>query len=288
MESQQVEHLLLPPIRTLWSHITGIALHADPYTGPFEAHYHQITRTQTWDVDPICEIVQVQGGPVLDMGCGWGRLTLRLARAGYQVTAVDASGAALARLHNALAADPHLAARIHVMRGDLTDPDLLPPGRFRVVAMADLSINIFVTDEAVGRLFAAARHALAEDGCVCLPVLDAASLEPMAGQRGMSATRFTDHTGRERLLWFVLQPEPDGPYARRSYFFQDDNAPDGTLRGHATAVRERLWTAETLLPHITTAGLRIVETQPIQVPSVTGAPLQTLLLTLKRSSDKHT
>jgi SAM-dependent methyltransferase len=206
-----VDGLLLPPISMLLEHIPGITLPADPYTGPFEAHYHQVSRTQTWDVDAIGAIVDARGGPVLDLGCGWGRLALWLAGDGHHVTAVDASVPALERLRRHIAADPHLAERIDIVQGDIADAELLPPRRFR--------------------------------------------------------------TGRERLLWFVLHHEPDGPYVRRTYFIQDDNGDDGTLRGHATAVRERLWTPETLLPHITRAGLRIAETQRLLMPSAIGTPL---------------
>jgi SAM-dependent methyltransferase len=280
-----VDGLLLPPISMLLEHIPGITLHADPYTGPFEAHYHQVSRTQTWDVGAISAIVDAEGGPVLDLGCGWGRLAMRLARDGHHVTAVDASVPALERLRRHIAADPSLAERIDVVRGDIADAELLPPRRFRVVAVGDLSVNIFTTDAAIGRLLEAARRAMTDDGCLCLPVLDEESLDQVTGRRGMSATRFVDDTGRERLLWFVLHHEPGGPYVRRTYFIQDDNGGDGTLRGHATAVRERLWTPASLLPHITRAGLRIAETQRLWMPSAVGTPLRTVVLTIRHGTE---
>jgi hypothetical protein len=201
------------------------------------------------------------------------------------VTAVDASAPALARLRRHIAADPHLAERIDIVRGDGADAELLPPRRFRVVAIGDLSVNIFTTDAAIGRLLAAARRAMTDDGCVCLPVLDGASLDQVTGRRGMSATRFLDDMGRERLLWFVVHHEPGGPYVRRTYFIQDDNSGDGALRGHATAVRERLWTPETLLPHITRAGLRIAEAQRLQIPSAIGTPVRAVVLTLRHGTE---
>jgi hypothetical protein len=125
------------------------------------------------------------------------------------------------------------------------DTRLLEPERFRVVALADLSINVFATEVAVGKLLRAAKHALHPEGVLCLPVLDPTSLETYSRLRGMTAVPFTDDTGRQRLLWLVLPHSPDGPHFEQTLFVQDDNAPDGSIRGHVTAVRERLWTAET-------------------------------------------
>ena len=52
------------------------------------------------------------GGPVLELGCGTGRVTRPLARAGVKIVGVDRSAAMLARI-------PNRESRIPVVRGDI-------------------------------------------------------------------------------------------------------------------------------------------------------------------------
>jgi SAM-dependent methyltransferase len=76
-------------------------------------------------------------GPVLELGCGTGRISLPLARAGVSVVGIDRSAAMLARASKRLAAlRRRTAARgtahLHLVRGDIR---LLPfePGSFHTV-----------------------------------------------------------------------------------------------------------------------------------------------------------
>jgi len=56
--------------------------------------------------------------PIVDLGCGQGTQALRLARRGYQVTAVDASADLLVRFERDLAAEPaEVQARVRVEHG---------------------------------------------------------------------------------------------------------------------------------------------------------------------------
>ena len=54
-------------------------------------YYDQIHTTLTADVPFILKQVKKQGGPVLELGCGTGRLLFPLAEAGFPVTGVDNS-----------------------------------------------------------------------------------------------------------------------------------------------------------------------------------------------------
>ena len=68
------------------------------------------------------------GGPVLELGCGSGRLLLPLARAGYEVTGVDSSPAMLARARSKLEAAGLGSARL--LEADLAALDALPDEGF--------------------------------------------------------------------------------------------------------------------------------------------------------------
>jgi SAM-dependent methyltransferase len=64
-------------------------------------------------------------GPVLELGCGTGRVLLPTARAGCTITGVDASSAMLARCRAALAAEPAaVQGRVTLHQHDIRDFDL--------------------------------------------------------------------------------------------------------------------------------------------------------------------
>jgi SAM-dependent methyltransferase len=68
-----------------------------------------------------CELAHEAGGPVLELACGTGRLTMPLARTGQDVTGLDASGAML-RAARAKAAAEGGSARF--VQGDMRSFDL--------------------------------------------------------------------------------------------------------------------------------------------------------------------
>jgi SAM-dependent methyltransferase len=65
------------------------------------------------------------GGPVLELGCGTGRILLSIARAGIPVTGIDGSAEMLARLGAKLAAEPaEVRDRVTYRRDDSSNFDL--------------------------------------------------------------------------------------------------------------------------------------------------------------------
>lgn len=75
---------------------------------------------------------RASGGPVLEMGCGTGRVLLPVARAGVEVAGVDSSGEMLARLDATLAGEPdEVRRRVRLLEGDVRDVRM--PGEFALV-----------------------------------------------------------------------------------------------------------------------------------------------------------
>jgi len=65
------------------------------------------------------------GGPVLELGCGTGRILLPVARAGIEVMGVDISAGLLQVLRGKLAAgDPAVHRRVELLEADMSEMDL--------------------------------------------------------------------------------------------------------------------------------------------------------------------
>ena len=76
------------------------------------------------------------GGRVLELGCGTGRITLPLGRAGVPIAGIDRSGPMLARARQRVRR-ARLGRRVHLVRGDIRQ---LPFGRAFALAMAPYGI----------------------------------------------------------------------------------------------------------------------------------------------------
>lgn len=79
----------------------------------YHAHYQKhLEDLQFWQ-----ELANRQHGPVLELGCGTGRILLPLARLGWPVTGLDRDAGMLRVLSQQLLAEPGLPA--HVIRADM-------------------------------------------------------------------------------------------------------------------------------------------------------------------------
>lgn len=78
------------------------------------------------------ELARESGGPVLEMGCGTGRVLLPTARAGIRITGMEISPDMLEVLRRSLAAEPDdVRQRIALMQGDIRGDS--PASRFALV-----------------------------------------------------------------------------------------------------------------------------------------------------------
>lgn len=106
------------------------------------ARYYDLTHADlTADIDTILTLARQADGPVLELGCGSGRLLLPLARAGHMVTGVDNSAAMLALARIALQKEPlAVQNRVTLRQADMARLEL-DNGRF---TLALIPYNTFL------------------------------------------------------------------------------------------------------------------------------------------------
>lgn len=86
------------------------------------------------DVDLYRGYADMVGSPILELGCGTGRLVIALSNAGYEVVGVDSSEAMLERARDRLRA-AHID-NVALLRRDMRQLGDLEDGRFRLVFSA--------------------------------------------------------------------------------------------------------------------------------------------------------
>jgi SAM-dependent methyltransferase len=109
----------------------------EPYEDfPFVAEFYDyvVPYRERQDVNFFVELAQQAGSPVLEIGCGTGRILIPTARAGLRIVGLDSSASMLAVCREKLAREPQdVQARVELREGDMRRFDL---GReFRLVTI---------------------------------------------------------------------------------------------------------------------------------------------------------
>jgi SAM-dependent methyltransferase len=134
------------------------------------------------DLEFYARLAHVTGGPILELGCGTGRLTRPLAAIGYEVVGVDR--------------DPQMlewsAPRVEVVEADMRDFDVA--ARFPLVIVPYNTLQLLPTVADQQACFASMARHLLPDGVVGLEVTDfltdatadVAPTEPLAEAEGIA------------------------------------------------------------------------------------------------------
>jgi SAM-dependent methyltransferase len=132
--------------------------HYDAVTSIAEFYDSTLVYLERKDVEFYAAEARAAGGPVLELGCGTGRVLLPTARAGVEITGLDASANMLERCRARLAAEAEdVRGRATLVRGDLADFDL---GRqFALITIPFRPFQHLLTvDQQFGCLRAVRRH----------------------------------------------------------------------------------------------------------------------------------
>jgi SAM-dependent methyltransferase len=193
-----------------------------------EFYDHVVPYASRADVRFYVETAREAGGPVLELGCGTGRVLIPTARAGVEIVGLDASPPMLDACRRRLSAEaPDVQRRASVQHGDMRAFDL---GRaFRLATIPFRPFQHLVTvDEQIACLAAVRRH-LAPGGRLVfdlfnpsIPVLarpvDGVELDPEPAftlPDGRTVVRWhrivardlTTQVNRVELIYYVTHPD---------------------------------------------------------------------------------
>ena len=132
------------------------------------------------DRDFYLNLANEYGGPVLEFGCGTGRITLPLARQGVDVTGMDASHSMLEVLRAKLAKEPAgVRRRTRVVEGDFRTHYLGDQFSLVVIPFRPMQ-HMYTTEDQLAALKNARRH-LADDGVLAFDVFNPSFAKILTG-----------------------------------------------------------------------------------------------------------
>jgi SAM-dependent methyltransferase len=201
--------------------VGSLAHYADP-----ALYRHRYARRRA-DIAYYQRLAGQAGAPVLEYGCGEGRITLGLAKAGIRVVGVDHSAPMLASLQAALDRSPALGAHVRLVEGDMRRVQL--DDKFALVCCAFNTFLHLYTRADVESFLAHVRAHLAPGGLFAFDVLNPNPVDlarspdrplkgrdvvhPESGERLRTQERF-DYDAASQVLHMVL--EYSGPHTQFS------------------------------------------------------------------------
>jgi SAM-dependent methyltransferase len=201
------------------------------------------------------DLAREAGGPVLDVGAGTGRVALRLAGEGLDVTALDRDAELLAVLEQRARA---AGVEVETVRADAADFSL--PARFALIAVPMQTLQLLPHEDARSGFFASARRALVPGGLVAAAIAD--ELEPFEEQSALPAPDVGEAGG----LRYLSQPVAvrERPGAVRIERIRQVLAPDGSRTSEDDVIELRSLDAELLAAEAEPHGLRAEP--PLEIP----------------------
>ena len=103
----------------------GVPVDIEPYASTAEFYDYVVPYRTREDIAFYVEAARGSAGPVLEIGCGTGRVLIPTAQAGISITGIDNSTAMLGVCQNRLAREPaEVQSHVDLERADMRDFDL--------------------------------------------------------------------------------------------------------------------------------------------------------------------
>ncbi len=237
------------------SSLTPEAIPDDWYTRIFDGRYLEVDQRRNLPSKTLAEVAWLEDvgelsrpSRILDLGCGYGRHAIELAKRGHEVVGLDLSSVLL----NKAESDARKArVRVDWRQQDMRD---VPQEGFDLVVSMHTSLGYFPTNENNREVINAVRGALNSEGRFVFDQIDPRKPEVQQRQR-LERTEFSDGTRFRKLskfrvremLWYGLYSYDDGPRAM-TWPFRIRIQTDGL--GRVTGVYAFASGQESRTPHV--------------------------------------
>jgi SAM-dependent methyltransferase len=209
----------------------------------FARFYDEDYRNYSDDVDAIVHLAQEMDGPVLELGCGTGRLLLPLSLSGLPVTGVDISPALLEQARAKLATMPQ-GDNVALVQGDLRVLALEQRNFAFAFCTSNTLMHLADPADQLAVLERAAAH-LRPGGLLMIDLFqpDVARLLAVQGVMEL-ADEWTREDGTEVVKWSVRTVDL-AEQLQETLFIYEEIAPDGSVRRtHCPFTLRFLWRNE--------------------------------------------
>lgn len=193
-------------------------------------------------------LAKATGGPILELGCGPGRLLRPLAADGLQVTGLDASPEMISWAGDHL--DPADSAAIQLVVGDMRQFELAESFGLAIVACNTLAY--FEVGEVADVLAAIRRH-LRRGGMLGLDLPSTTDLSPSPETHGLVDTFIEPTTGHPVQVSAQTSAGPV-PSSVAVTWHYDELLPDGRVVRHTFPATYHIRTPDALEPLLLQAG----------------------------------
>jgi SAM-dependent methyltransferase len=180
------------------------------------------------------------GGPILEAGCGSGRLLLPLARAGYEVVGLDTSRPMLALAERKLAGEEALAERVRLVRGDLRSARLGQLFKLAIVGLDSFGLITEQPDQR--RALATLRRHLLPDGLLALDVANGNLRGGEAAEETILQAIDVERDEERQVAKWVVRRTDHARQLDRLLHLYDESGPDGLVRRTSVEVELRYYT----------------------------------------------
>lgn len=202
------------------------------------AYYDLEHRFFTDDVEFYLQFIEAAGDPVLELGCGTGRILRGVAEAGFSVTGVDSSVAMIDFARVALEEDG-FADEVELILGDFSQPNLAPQETFGVAIVGLDSLLHAATQAEQIAVLRAAWTALDPRGQLIVDVLHPTPGRLMAMDGGLAFQGSWEMDDGARLDKLVSQSIEPHQQLIHSEIWYEVTSPAGEVRRTRTGFTQR-------------------------------------------------
>jgi SAM-dependent methyltransferase len=196
------------------------------YEGADAIFYDSCFQGVEGDVQFYIEEARKAGSPILEIGCGTGRILLPIAEAGMRVVGLDRSPTMLSILRRKLDVyGVETQRRIELVEGDMRHFSL--ERHFKLVIIPFRAFLHLLTPKDQRQALACIREHLTDDGRLVFNVFDpdleliAAHLGPLGSALKKDSEFIHPDTGRRVILWFTGQYDPERQMLDGSFIFEE-------------------------------------------------------------------